>query len=145
MNAIDNLPDSFSFSNGWLHNFKTIFDIHAKRICGEGAYIDPKIIETERIKLQQILKCCDKYDILNADEAGLFYELLPNYTLAITNEIITNTFKSKLRVTVILCCNASGTFKHTLLIIVKAKKPRSFLTNTELKNLNVQYTNSTSS
>lgn len=142
-NSDDTLPDSFLFSNGWLHLFKKRFDIHQKRICGEGASVDIKLIEDERLKLQQLLKCYNKDDILNADELGLFYCLRPNYTLAAKNEDTTGITKCKLRVTTVLCCNASGNYKHTPLIIGKAATPRSFLTKREMNELNITYDNST--
>ncbi len=143
---VNELPESFLFSNGWLENFKNKYEISSKRVCGEGGSVDKKTIEEERVKLRELLKDYNKEDILNADETGLFYCLRPNYTLANGKEdAATGVTQSKLRVTVLLCCNVSGNFKYDALIIGKYKNPRSFLTKAEMKNLNIMYDNSTNS
>ena len=83
------IPEEISFSNGWLEKFKIRYKIGSKRICGEAGSIDPKIIEEERLKLQNILKEYDLDDIINGDETGLYYELQPNYTLEMEKESAT--------------------------------------------------------
>ena len=75
--------------------------------------------------------------IYNADEAGLYWKWLPTKTLAMSKEKSTPGQKSsKERITVMCCGNASGTHKMKLLVIGKAKKPRSFK-GTEMENFPV--------
>jgi DDE superfamily endonuclease len=77
--------------------------------------------------------------IYNADETGLYWKCLPTKTLASSKEKSTPGHKSsKERITVMCCGNASGNHKMKLLVIGKAKKPRSFK-GTEMKNLPVDY------
>ena len=59
------------------------------------------------------------------DETGLFYRLLPNQTLS-TQKKESGTKKSKERVTIGLCANATGTDKLRPILIGKSKKPRPF-------------------
>ena len=50
--------------------------------------------------------------VFNADETGFFWKALPEKTLASSKESNVHAFKMrKDRVTVMVCANASGTFK----------------------------------
>ena len=133
------LPEKFEFSNGWLDKFKTRFNICAKRICGDGVSISMLMVNNERLILQNLLRQYDKEDILNADELGLFYCLCPNYTLTEGNKNATSTPQLKSRITALLCCNTTGTFKFKPLIIGNRKKPQSFPTQNEMDKMNLLY------
>ena len=63
-------------------------------------------------------------DIYNMDETGLFFRLGPNSTLA--TGAVKGTKKKKDRLTVAVCCNATGTDKLIPLVIGKSKRPRCF-------------------
>ena len=77
----------------------------------------------------------------NCDETGLNFRLLPDATLAGSFEkTASGRKKSKERVTLNLCSNASGTIKLPLHLIGKAKRPRCFR-NMDMKLLPVKYTN----
>lgn len=66
--------------------------------------------------------------VFNADETGLFWKLLPDYTYVHAGEAAALGRKtSKERFTFLACANASGLLKLRPLVIGKAKKPRSFL------------------
>lgn len=66
------------------------------------------------------------------DETGLNYKMLPNKTLAASNEKVTGTKLIKDRLTVVtLCSNADGTHKLSVFVIGISKKPRAF------KNINL--------
>lgn len=79
-------------------------------------------------------------DTYNADETGLNWRLLPNKTMKFKSKFILIHFKhlysiddkssgnkaSKERLTVMLCCNATGTDKRDALIIGKSQNPRAF-------------------
>lgn len=65
--------------------------------------------------------------IYNADESGLFWRVLPNKTLAHSNEKSAPGRKiSKERITFMPCANASGSHKLRLLVVGKSAKPRAF-------------------
>ena len=60
------------------------------------------------------------------DETGLFFRLLPRYSLLMPDEDISTTRgkkKSKDRVSLVVCTNATGTHKIPCTMIGKAKKP----------------------
>ncbi|KAJ8945129.1 hypothetical protein NQ318_001594 [Aromia moschata] len=68
-----------------------------------------------------------KINIYNADEFGLQYKSLPKKTLVLPNEKEVPGHKPvKERITVMVCANASGTYKIPLLAIGKYQKPRCF-------------------
>ena len=65
--------------------------------------------------------------IFNCDETGLLWKLLPNKTLVSAKEKQAKGFKKpKDRVTLMACCNATGTIKLPLVFIHKPAKPRCF-------------------
>jgi hypothetical protein len=58
------------------------------------------------------------------DETGLFWKLLPDRTLA--SEQLLGGKLRKERISVVFCCNASGTYKLDPWFIHKRLKPRCF-------------------
>lgn len=62
----------------------------------------------------------------NADETGLFYEMLPMKTLDFKGKLCRGGKQSKKRVTVLLHANLDGFDKQPLLVISKSAKPRCF-------------------
>lgn len=65
-------------------------------------------------------------DIYNADEAGVFYNLLPNRTLALSHERCSGRKASKERFTVLFCANMDGSDKRRLFVIGRSARPRCF-------------------
>lgn len=65
-------------------------------------------------------------DIYNANESGLFYQMLPKRTLAQKGASCHGGKQSKQRVTMLLCVNMDGTDKRKVLIIGKSVNPRCF-------------------
>ena len=62
--------------------------------------------------------------IFNCDETGLNFRLLPDKTLAASFETSADgRKKSKERVTINACSNASGTIKLPLQVIGKSNRP----------------------
>lgn len=108
-----------------------------RKVCGEAAAADNEAAEAwKKNRLKKILSDYKPEDIYNADETGLFYKLLPNYTLAFQGEKCTGGKLSKLRITVMLATNMTGTDKLKLFVIGKASKPRCFK---GIKSLPVSY------
>ncbi|KAG8201261.1 hypothetical protein JTE90_016748 [Oedothorax gibbosus] len=89
-------------------------------------------------------KNLSKEQIYNVDETGLYYRMLPSKTLASIKEASAPGYKkSKERVTVSLCSNATGTHKLPVMLIGKSAKPRAFK-NINIKSLPVHYRSSKS-
>ncbi|UYV65779.1 hypothetical protein LAZ67_3005441 [Cordylochernes scorpioides] len=122
------VPENFAYSSGWLQRFKGRFHISQRRLCGEGASISPAIIDEHLTNLNSILANSgyDPANICNADETGLFFQIIPDRTLAHKDENCRGVKRMKQRITVLLCCNSTGTDKRRLLIIGKSAKPRCF-------------------
>ncbi|XP_028967284.1 LOW QUALITY PROTEIN: tigger transposable element-derived protein 6-like [Galendromus occidentalis] len=117
-------PD-FQASEGWLARFKERYGIRAKVLCGESS--DAPIEKANEWKdrfIREVIAAYSPDDVFNADEAGLFYQLLPERMLAMIGDACKGGKKSKLRLTTLFCCNASGTEKRRILIVGKSAKPR---------------------
>jgi hypothetical protein len=65
-------------------------------------------------------------DVYNADERGLFFNVLPDRTLAYKGETCHGGKHSKDRLTVLLCVNSDGSDKQVPIVIGKSLKPRCF-------------------
>lgn len=65
-------------------------------------------------------------NVFNADEMALFFKLLPECTLALKGDKCKGGKRSKERITVLLCCNMTGTEKLKPLVIGKSRRPHAF-------------------
>ena len=120
---------NFVASSGWRWRFCRRHGIRNLSLQGEKLSADTeaakefvpsfnKYIKEKSLSLDQIF---------NADETGLCFRLLPDKTLAGAFEkSASNRKKSKDRITLNACANASGTIKLPLQVIGKAKRPRCF-------------------
>jgi hypothetical protein len=70
-------------------------------------------------------------DVYNANETGLFFNVLPDRTLAYKGESCHGGKHSKDRLTVLLCVNSDGSDKQVPIVIRKSPKPSAART---LKN-----------
>ena len=119
----------FQASSGWQWRFCKRHGIRNLSLQGEKLSADreggedlntffTEFIQEKGFNLDQIFNC---------DETGLNFRLLPDSTLATAFEKSADGWKkSKERVTVNACANASGTIKLPLQLIGKAKRPRCF-------------------
>jgi hypothetical protein len=62
-------------------------------------------------------------DIFNADEFGLFYNMLPDKTYTFKGVGCKGIKMNKQRINILVCVNLDGTEKLTLLVIGKSKQP----------------------
>ena len=68
----------------------------------------------------------EPHDVHNVDETGLFFNVLPDRTLACKGESCHGGKHSKDRLTVLLCVNSDGSDKQVQIVIGKSPKPRCF-------------------
>ena len=134
---------SFSASSVWLVRFKKRYGICILKITGEKLSSQPELVDPFKIKLREknAEMQLSKDQIYNVDESGLYWKLLPDKTYVSTSEkVAPGTKTEKQRITFLCGANASGSHRLKLLVIGKAKKPRSF------KNFNcpTEYNNSKS-
>ena len=96
-----------------------------KAISGEEATVNPDVKSVWITQsLTHLLKGYSAENVYNADETGLFFQMMPNKTLAFKGEKCIGGKLSKACLTVMLCANMTETDKRKLLIIGKSEKPR---------------------
>ncbi|XP_018900654.2 tigger transposable element-derived protein 4 [Bemisia tabaci] len=141
--GLSELPEyaNFTASNGWLANFRKRHNIIFGQICGEREAVDGGVAAKWKSEvLPTHLQRYTAKDTYNADELGLFYNLLPNKSLVVKGDNCHGGKLSKQRVTVLLCFNSDGSHKLKPLVIGKSQKPRCFK---NIKTLPVEYTSQT--
>lgn len=62
--------DEFTFSPGWLYNFKARQGLAMQRLSGEAGSTDPKLVEPERERLREITRGYATRDIHNCDKTA---------------------------------------------------------------------------
>ena len=114
-------------TNSWLQLWKTRHGLVFKKMHGERASVDEKSTDAW---VKDILRpTLDRYkddDVYNVDETGLFWKLLPDRTFALKGETCAGVKISRERVTIMLCCNMTGTDKRHPISIGKYANPRCY-------------------
>ena len=130
-----NIPD-FKASEGWLDRWKTRKNVIYRVISGEENSCTPEMTASwKETHLPTILSRYELKDIYNADEFGLFYQMLPTNTYHVKGERCAGGKFSKVRLTGLAAGNALGE-KLPMFVIGKSDKPRCFK---GIKSLPCQY------
>jgi hypothetical protein len=111
-------------STGWLDNFKRCFSIRQHTRHGEAGSLNTNNVSDQLEDLHQRLRRYGNNDIYNMDETALFWETIPDRTLATLQMAGFNAAKS--RMTANFCCNSFGTDKLPIWYIGMSAKPRCF-------------------
>ena len=137
----DSTDVSFVASSGWLSNFIARHGIRGISLQREALSADTSLVDPFKSELLNKIEL-EGYSldqVFNADETGLWWKLMPSKSLVLHGEKQAKNFKrSKDRVTLLGCCNASGTCKLPLTFIHKSARPRCFK-NTQMSSLPVSY------
>lgn len=97
MSELLHIPN-FKASNGWLEGFKERYGIKFKEVHGGAGVVDiVSLTEWQSKVLQPMINKFSPDDVFNLDETGLFWQLLPNKTMAFRGERCTSGKKSKER------------------------------------------------
>ncbi|KAE8738361.1 hypothetical protein FOCC_FOCC016158, partial [Frankliniella occidentalis] len=131
----------FTASEGWLTRFKERHGIKYKKVSGESADVPEETVENwTSVVLPGLLQGYTLKDVYNADEFGLYINMLPDKTMCRKDEPESSkgNKQSKARVTVLLGSNADGSDKLLPLVIGKAKTPRAL---SGVQRLPCTYTN----
>ena len=121
-------PDEFKASWRWLKGFRERKGYKTALLNGEGGEVD-KTDEALLAKLNVLYDTVSKYspdNIYNMDETGLFYRMLPKYSVLMPDEDVSSVRgnrKFKDRVTLVVCANATGSHKLPITLIGKPKRP----------------------
>ncbi len=139
-------PDTdFVASQGWLWRFQKRHAISQVKITREKRSADMEAANGFPQQLKEYLEDNGLSDdqVYNCDETGLFPKMLPDRTLAVKSEKDKSAgFKQqKDRITLLFCCNRTGSQKLKLLCIGKSRSPRC-LHHVNMATMPVQYTNS---
>lgn len=112
------------FSNGWLYRFKNRYNLKMRVLHGEAASMTDDNVVKFRQEMLTRLEGFDPEVLLNMDETGLFFQSFPTRTISTSEK--KGVKQSKVRITVALCSNATGSIKIKPFLIGHSKKPRCF-------------------
>ncbi|XP_050309703.1 tigger transposable element-derived protein 4-like [Anthonomus grandis grandis] len=127
----------FKCSTGWLERFKVRHNINVGKVSGEAGDVSREaVVNWLTEKWPGIAQNYSYEDIFNGDETGLFYKMTPDRTLKFRGEKCVGGKQSKLRYTVWVCADTTGSKKFKLLVIGKYKRPKCMK---NIKNLPVIY------
>nr|XP_037272721.1 tigger transposable element-derived protein 4-like [Rhipicephalus microplus] len=118
--------DDFKASNGWLDRFKKRSGVVYSRCCGESSSVSSDTVEKWTALLPESIRQYKPFNVFNADETGLFYNMQPEQTLTFKEESCHGGKRSKERLTVLLCTNEDCSENLPALVIGKFAKPRCF-------------------
>jgi hypothetical protein len=121
-----NVPESFACSDGWLGKFKKRQGIKQIVKHGKANDADSHGVELACNAIPKIVNAGGyvAQDIYNQDETGHFWRQVQQRSLATGKRA--GRKQDKQRITVSMCCNATGTDKRELFVIGKSKCSRSF-------------------
>jgi len=121
---------TFRANRGYVRGFLSRNGLASMPLHGQAGAVDTIAIEQDLEKLQEELAAFRDDDIFNMDETGLFYRCLPSQSYVSNGARRTargvKAMKAKDRVTVVLCCNASGMEKLPAALIGSSKVPICF-------------------
>ncbi|XP_028660410.1 jerky protein homolog-like [Erpetoichthys calabaricus] len=123
-------PD-FTASVGWLDRWKKCYGIRQLCVCGEKLSSNFEEMEAFKKRFQEFIETesLTGDQIFNCDESGLNYKMLPSKSLAARTDAAAPGYKrSKERLTILACSNATANLKMNLAMIGKSKNPRAFKT-----------------
>ena len=111
----------------WLNRSRARCGLQKFLLHGEGEVKkdDPELLAMLS-KLYAVIEQYDLENVYNMDEMGLFFRILPRYSLLMPNEDMLTTRgkeKSKDRASLIVSANATGMHKISCTLIRKLKEP----------------------
>lgn len=120
---------NFRASTGWLYRFLQRKEIRNIKFTGESASADRDAASQFPAILKAVIDEGNYHPdcIYNMDEAGLQYKKMPSSTfLAKQIKRARGRKADKARITVLFCCNLTGSHKMKPLVVHTAKHPRCY-------------------
>jgi len=120
----------FAASSGFIQRWASRHGLVNVALHGSGASANVEEAAERMAAIRQQLAGVDVDLIYNVDETGLLYRGLPSRSSVPSEDRRTargsKAMKSKHRVTLTICCNATGTHKVPVTMIGKAAQPMCF-------------------
>lgn len=130
-------------TRGFVHRFCGRYNILSKKVCGEALDCP----DTETFITDTLLPLLQDYhpdNVYNADETAFVFKMMPQRMYAFKREKVQGGSTSKDRLTLMLCCNMTGSHKVKPMVIGKAKCPAILKRyNLTTKDLPVDYYHNT--
>ena len=101
----DSALDGFVASDGWLDKWKASYAVKEKRIVGEGGEVSTETVSSWIERLKEMTEGYSPENIRNMDEAGCFFNALPDSGLVQKGTSAKGGKKSKQRFTVAFFVN----------------------------------------
>ena len=119
--------DAFRGSNRWACNFVRRNRLKMRRRCGEGGDANEASVELGRHAIPLLLQHLGARpeDMFNCDETGIIFGAHPERTLASTS--VKGTKRDMDRLTLLLCCNVTGTEHLKPLMCGKMQRQRAWM------------------
>ncbi len=112
--------NDFKASNGWLHSFRKRHQIVFGAVCGGVTAAVEPYCDTGGDWVTSLIQDYRLEDVYLCGEMGLLYRALPDVTM---NQQQPGLLQ---QLTVLLCCNATGTDLYKPLVIGTADRPQCF-------------------
>jgi hypothetical protein len=103
--------ENFSASIGWIFCYKQCHSLVFKELAGKSASVDTNAMDLWFTMLLEVLERYKARDIYNADEMCLFFNCMPDRTLALKGVTCHGAKNVKEQLTVLLCTNSDGSDK----------------------------------
>ena len=111
-----------------MEKWKSRYNIKQFVISGESGDVDGASIDSWKERLPELLQGYKKEDIMNLDETGCFWQVMPNRGFNQKGKDCAGGEKSKYRITIAFIVSAAGK-KEKLVVIWKYENPRCFKKN----------------
>lgn len=110
-----------------MDSFRACHRISVTCISRESGSVDIDCASSWRDdRLPRLLAGYSTNDVFNAEESSLFYKMRPGKTMSSNSDTCHGGKRSKERISILFCCNMSGTEKESLFMIGKAKRHKCF-------------------
>ena len=130
--------NKFAPSESWLSRFKKRKNLKAVTVYGEAKSADVDAFASYLPFIHSTTAMYDANDVYNCDELGLFYKQTTSTTIGFKASNLKGKTVPKDRITVLLCCNTTGTHKLPPLVIGKYQNPRC-LKNVSINSMKLDY------
>ena len=122
--TLDIPGDAIRFSNRWVDKFKQCHALQQHQSHGKAGSVNLTSVKEEWMRMWKELEGWDLNNVFNADEMSFFWRSVQNNGLSMKG--LPGRKLDKMRMSVLVMMNTTGTEKICLLFIVTARKLQCF-------------------